>query len=883
MGRTPKKKKLSESGSQKSLRSSRNSRCSGEQSPNSAVDKDDPVFIGLALELKEEGTKLFQRRDYEGAAFKFDKAIRILPKGHDDVAFLHCNIAACYMHMNPEEYHRAIDECNSALEASPKYAKALLKRARCFEALDRLDLASRDVQKVLSLEPNNVTALELSESIREVMEEKDVLLDKQVVSPDEPAANLAKARVQRRVSRKFRNSIVEEEVWEMIHDEEDHENDEDHGKEDCSRENHTRNDLSQEENHTGEMQVKHNQEKHTEEIKINYDQHKRGATDEGQQLQLASWDMEEMKLKQRHSQDMHEKHLKEILVKGIQLEKGKCTKQNRVSSVEKRQKPFEVGSHRKQEKHTQDKYERYTNVNQERHSLERHIGHCEDMPEKRITIKTANHGRVKHKKYTGENHEDVREGARNHVKFVLEDDIRVVLIPENCSLLQVMDIARYKYNPHLKSFLLKFMDKEGDLVTITSTEDLRWVEELYSEVPVRLYIKEVSPEREITRDLVMPTSSSAVQERNHYSFSECGSSRKQDEKISCVDDWMMQFARLFKNHVGFDSDACVDLRDLGMRLYYEAMEDTITSEEAQEIFQAAEAKFQEMAALALFNWGNVHMSRARKRLFLSEDASKESILSQLKDAYEWACTEYVKAGKKFEDSVDVKQDFYEGLIALGQQQFEQAKLCWRYADTCKVDMGTEVLELFNHAEDNMEKGMEMWEGIEHLRVKGLSKSRKEKIVLDKLGLNEHGKDLSPDEAFEQASNMRSQLNISWGTILYERSVVEFKLGLSSWEDSLQEAIEKFKTGGASVADIGVMVKNHCVNENTQEGLSFKIDEIIQAWNEMYDAKKLKNGSSSFRLEPLFRRRPSKLHNILEHIHYTCEHVSNIGLGCCTRG
>jgi len=364
------------------------------------------------------------------------------------------------------------------------------------------------------------------------------------------------------------------------------------------------------------------------------------------------------------------------------------------------------------------------------------------------------------------------------------------------------------------------MDKEGDLVTITSTEDLRWVEDLYPQVPVRLHIKEVSPEREITRDLIMPMSSFAAQEQNHYSTSECGSSRKEDERNSCSDDWMVQFARLFKNHAGFDSDACVDLRDLGIRLYYEAMEDTITSEEAQEIFQAAEAKFQEMAALALFNWGNIHMSRARKRLILSEDASKESILAQVKSAYEWACTEYVKAGKKFEDSVDVKPDFYEGLIALGQQQFEQAKLSWRYAHTCKVEMGTEVLELFNHAEDNMEKGMEMWEGIEYLRVKGLAKSRKGKLVADKLGLSEQGKDLSPDEAFEQASNMRSQLNISWGTILYERSVVEFKLGLSSWEESLQEAIEKFKIGGASVADISVMVKNHCVNGNNQEGMTY---------------------------------------------------------------
>ncbi|OEL37865.1 hypothetical protein BAE44_0001116 [Dichanthelium oligosanthes] len=826
MGKTPKKKKLSESGSKNSIGSpkvfirsnSRTSGCSDEQSPQPAVDEDEAVFIGLASELKEEGTRLFQRRDYEGAAFKFDKAVKLLPKGHNDIAFLHCNIAACYMHMNPEEYHRAIDECNSALEASPKYTKALLKRARCFEALDRLDLACGDVEKVLSLEPNNVTALELHENIKEAMEE-DVLLDKQVALLDEPAINIVKERIQRRVSRKFRNSIVEEEVWE-IHDEENLENIED-GQKDISKDNYTMNDLTQAGNDAGKIHEKHNHdkhEKHPEETKIMNGQYKPGVTNEGLQQQHSSWVMKEMNPKQRHGQDDYERHLKEILVRGIQLEKGNHTTQNQVSIVGRREKHFEVGSHSKQEKHTEEKYERYTNVNQGKYYLEEKYERC--MPEKPITIKTANHGRDKHTKYTRENHEDVREGVKKKFKFIHGDDIRIVLIPENCNLLQVMDIARYKYNPHLKSFLLKFMDKEGDLVTITSTEDLRWVEELYPQVPVRLHIKEVSPEREITRDLLMPMSSFAAREQNHYSTSECGSSRKEDERNSCTDDWMVQFARLFKNHAGFDSDACVDLRDLGIRLYYEAMEDTITSEEAQEIFQAAEAKFQEMAALALFNWGNVHMSRARKRLVLSEDASKESILAQVKSAYEWACTEYVKAGKKFEDSVDVKPDFYEGLIALGQQQFEQAKLSWRYADTCKVDMGTEVLELFNHAEDNMEKGMEMWEGIEYLRLKGLAKSRKGKIVVDKLGLNEQGKDLSPDEAFEQASNMRSQLNISWGTILYERSVVEFKLGLSSWEESLQEAIEKFKTGGASVADISVMVKNHCVNGNNQEGMEY---------------------------------------------------------------
>ena len=542
------------------------------------------------------------------------------------------------------------------------------------------------------------------------------------------------------------------------------------------------------------------------------------ANNEHQQLQNASWDMEEMHRKETQDQNKHEKPLKEIKVRSGQHQQEMHTTQNQAGDVDKRQKRIEevqTTSHSKQQTHT-DMYERFMNGNQVKHSLERHASHDEDKQENQTAIKPASHGRDENQKQTREKRAYANDGEMKTVKFVLGDDIRIALAPESCSLLQLINIARCKYSPHLKAMLLKFQDIEGDLVTITSTEELRWVEDL-KQGPARLYIKEVSPEREITRDIVMPSTPIATLERKH-SISECGSSRIVEEKNSSyADDWMMQFARLFKNHVGFDSDAYVDLRDLGTRLYYEAMEDTITSEEAQEIFHAAEAKFQEMAALALFNWGNIHMSRAKKRLCLPEDASKESVLSQVKRAYELACAEYVKAGKKFEDTVDVKPDFYEGLIALGHQQFEQAKLSWRYADACKVDMGTEVLELFNRAEDNMEKGMEMWEGIEYLRLKGISKSKKEKILLDKLGLDGHLKDLTADEAFEQASNIRSQLNISWGTILYERSVVEFKLGLASWEESLTEAIEKFKTGGASLADISVMIKNHCANEKTQEG------------------------------------------------------------------
>ncbi|XP_028071531.1 protein PHOX1-like [Camellia sinensis] len=165
----------------------------------------------------------------------------------------------------------------------------------------------------------------------------------------------------------------------------------------------------------------------------------------------------------------------------------------------------------------------------------------------------------------------------------------------------------------------------------------------------------------------------------------------------------------------------------------------------------------------------------------------------------------------------------------------------------------------------MERGMQMWEEMEERRLNGLSKSEKHKIDLQKMGLDGLFKDVSADEAAEQAANMRSQIYLLWGTLLYERSIVEFKLGLPTWEECLEVAVEKFELAGASPTDIAVMIKNHCSNESAVEGLGFKIDEIVQAWNEMYDAKRWQTGVPSFRLEPLFRRRVPKLHSMLEHI------------------
>ncbi|PKU74420.1 protein PHOX1 [Dendrobium catenatum] len=661
-----------------------------------AFDEDTAIFIDMANDMKDEGNKLFQKRDYDGALVKYEKAIKLLPKNHIDVAYLHSNLAACYMQMGPEEYHKAIHECNLALEVSPKYTKALLKRARCLEALNRLELAYKDVDAVLSLEPNNLTALEVSDKIKKALEVKGIQLnDKEVILSTEIIP------VREKTKKKKNNKTVDKVVVE-------------------------------------------------------------------------------------------EKTLLE--------------------------KPVSVNP----------------------------------VAEKPTVVK---------------------EEPLKAVKLVFGEDIRFARIPGNCSLSQLREIVRNRF-PSLKAVLIKYRDKEGDLVTITTSEELRWADESADpQGSLRLYVSEVKPEHEPLFDDGNKNSEVQVSERNLNGVNSNGRLGNAEEQKNsfCINEWIVEFALLFKNHVGVDSDAYLDLHQLGMKLYSEAMEDTVTSEEAMEVFDVASTKFQEMAALALFNLGNVHMSRARKKLFLTENDSKDVTLTKVKSAYEWAKGEYEKAGSSYEEAMKIKPDFYEGFLALAHQQFEHAKLTWYFAIGNMADLDTwpskEVLLLFNNAEDNMERGTEIWEEMEEKRLKARLKPNKEKVILEKLGLGQFFKEFSTDETAEISSNMRSQLHILWGRILYERSIVEFKLSLPTWEECLMAAVEKFKLAGASPTDIAVMIKNHCANETTQEGLGFKIDEIVQAWNEMYDAKRWMSAVPSLRLEPLFRRRTPKLHHSLEQLEH----------------
>lgn len=88
-----------------------------------------------------------------------------------------------------------------------------------------------------------------------------------------------------------------------------------------------------------------------------------------------------------------------------------------------------------------------------------------------------------------------KEVIMKTVKLINGDDIRCSQLPIDSSLRLVREIVKDRF-PSLKGLLIKYRDQEGDLITITTTDELRCAEKSgESQNSFRLYIAEVDPEQ----------------------------------------------------------------------------------------------------------------------------------------------------------------------------------------------------------------------------------------------------------------------------------------------------------------------------------------------------------------------------------------------------
>lgn len=116
-----------------------------------AVALEPETPLEKAQKFKNEGNTHFKMGKYDEAIAKYNDAIEACPKENaEELAIFYQNRAAA--HEQLKKYSSVKADCTKALELKPKYAKALIRRARALEHCNDLEAALDDITTACILE-----------------------------------------------------------------------------------------------------------------------------------------------------------------------------------------------------------------------------------------------------------------------------------------------------------------------------------------------------------------------------------------------------------------------------------------------------------------------------------------------------------------------------------------------------------------------------------------------------------------------------------------------------------------------------------------------------------------------------------------------------------
>ena len=389
----------------------------------------------------------------------------------------------------------------------------------------------------------------------------------------------------------------------------------------------------------------------------------------------------------------------------------------------------------------------------------------------------------------------------NLVKFrcSLDEDIRMLTVPAGITYHGLLKELRNLYIGHYP-FCVKYKAKDASMITITCKED---VAAAYAAKQDSKPAKKAAglgggslpapktkdgkhptlflfkcPEREVP----LPPSDEVPE-------GESGT------EVYELDDWLIDFAGLFRQQLGIDPDGHVDLHNEGWDKCNAALDSAVKMDEADALLDQAASKFQDVAASGLFNWGNVYICRARRILDV-DSASKGPTETSYADAWKY----FAMAEGKYVEALGVKPDFQDAVLGIGQVYFEEAKL-----------KQTEILAK-GEKQPEKEKLQEAEADINALFEKAIQKF-KEAIALDNAGSSaeEAKENGSGEDAKAEDPSVASHGLVMWGNVLYEQSQIQGILG-KEWKGLFEAAIEKFKEAGCDQNDIKSAIDNHSQNK-----------------------------------------------------------------------
>ena len=403
-----------------------------------------------------------------------------------------------------------------------------------------------------------------------------------------------------------------------------------------------------------------------------------------------------------------------------------------------------------------------------------------------------------------------------HLKAKLGDDTRVCVLSSAIAYRDLVTTMTNKF-PDAGQFTIKYTDEKGDLRPLQTREDFQ----------IAIHWTSVRLSKAETPSLAPPcVKLTLVELAKIEDMAILGEDGKPvglpPNEVVEIDEWILDFAALFREHLGIDAEAHLDFHSDGLDKCSEALEPTKSLEESNGpdgILSEASKKFQEAAAMATFNWGNVHMCSARKKMDggrepPAEEGGNPGAAIATAANFDEVEKELAIAASRFEAALEIKPDFVDAATALAQRRYERARLLCAAAglsgpdSTRKPEKGHDAKKRTAEAEQEFSQAVDEYRAA----LKQLpDEPRKTPKTAEALEAHEQAvkeaQEKGEDPPVLDEPTMRAQVLVMLGNTLFEQSQMRARVG-KEWKSVLEEAVGHFKYAGCNQTDIDAALKVH---------------------------------------------------------------------------
>uniref|UniRef100_A0A7S0V5M7 PB1 domain-containing protein n=1 Tax=Polytomella parva TaxID=51329 RepID=A0A7S0V5M7_9CHLO len=445
------------------------------------------------------------------------------------------------------------------------------------------------------------------------------------------------------------------------------------------------------------------------------------------------------------------------------------------------------------------------------------------------------------------------------VKVTCDNDTKLIYLPMNGTYADLLALTKAKF-PAAGFRMLKYFDKDGDVVAITNTQDLLTAfQDVYS-----IFMKQYGRNAQTAasrmglpplRLVFVPVPFEADVPLGELASSSSSSAAAATAAEGVKDSWIYDFANLFASVTGLHPDAHVDLHTMGWEAVQKGLDTAIHHEEAEGLLLRAADHFRDMACLGLNNLATVHQLLANRFLDNSSKAGKK-----VEEVADQANVSYDRAQKHFNEALALNARHFDSVIGLSQLMFER----------CKVDAGLLVPDIKKPEEeagsgegedsasasasseekmtaavaaaqkdalalltaDRVAKSKALFtqalELADQAMAIGAEKDQEESKKKKESGASDDEAAAAAAAAEEEEASLSRQAQVVKGNFLFEWSQMQAAVNDDTWKASLDQSMTLFRAAKCPVRDLRTALRNHLKASEIELGPEEAEDERKEA-------------------------------------------------------